>query len=58
VLLTAVLASERPYLSAMLCRSVLRRMNVARFRQQLSASTKELEATGKSLPERARLEVA
>ena len=56
--LAAVQTSERPYLSAMLCRSVLRRMNVPMFRQQLSASTKELEAMGKSLPARARLEVA
>lgn len=56
--LAAVQAAERPYLSAMLCRSVLRRMNVPRFRQQLSASNKALAAAGKSLPAPARLEVA
>ena len=57
-LLAAVQVAERPYLSAMLCRSVLRRMNVPRFRQQLAASNKALAGAGKSLPAPARLEVA
>ena len=51
-LLAAVRISERPYLTAMMCRSVLRRMNVPQFRQQLSASTKELGGLGNHCPHR------
>ncbi|MFV2002137.1 MAG: phosphoadenosine phosphosulfate reductase, partial [Paracoccaceae bacterium] len=56
--LGAVQQAERPFLSAMLCTSVLSRMNVPRFRQQLNASTKELQAAGKALPRAVALQSA
>jgi len=42
--------AHRPYLSALMCRSVLERINIPRFRRQLSISTKELQRKGIALP--------
>ncbi len=47
--LSSVEATQRPYLTAILCRSVLNRINIPRFRRQLSISTKELHNHGKTL---------
>ncbi len=47
--LNEVEATRRPYLTAILCRSVLTRMNIPRFRRQLSISTKALHRNGVSI---------
>ncbi len=43
-------AANRPYLSALTCRAVLERINIPRFRRQLSISTRELQKKGLKLP--------
>ena len=47
--LSSVEATQRPHLTAIMCRSVLNRINIPRFSRQLSISTKELHNHGKSL---------
>jgi len=56
-LLTALEESERPFLTAMMCRNVLERVNTPRFRRQLSLAEKELKAQGRALPKPALLEL-
>lgn len=45
-----VQGANRPMLCALMCRSVLSRINIPRFRRQLSASTRELQRQGLALP--------
>lgn len=56
-LLTSVEATERPYLTALLCRNVLTRINTPRFRRQLSIAEKELKRQGRELPAPGLLEL-
>lgn len=56
-LLTSVEATERPYLTALMCRNVLSRINTPRFRRQLSLAEKELKRQGKELPAPGLLEL-
>lgn len=49
-LLSAVDAKERTYLTALMCRSVLERINAPRFHRRLSQAEKQLAAEGRSLP--------
>jgi len=48
--LAEVNAANRPLLSALMCRSVLARINIPRFRRQLSASSRDLQRQGGALP--------
>ncbi|MGR3290572.1 MAG: phosphoadenosine phosphosulfate reductase [Paracoccaceae bacterium] len=48
--------AQRPMLTALLCRSVLKRINIPRFRRQLSIATKELHRNGNALPAQRALE--
>ncbi len=41
---------RRPWLIALMCRSVLRRVNIPRFQRQLSLALRELERKGLALP--------
>ena len=41
---------RRPWLMALMCRSVLRRINIPRFQRQLTQSLRDLERTGRALP--------
>lgn len=50
MLLSEVEATNRPYLTAILCRSALERINIPRFRRQLSVATNELRQHGITLP--------
>ncbi len=54
--LSSVEATQRPILTAIMCRSVLKRVNIPRFRRQLSISTKELHNRGEALPASRNLE--
>lgn len=56
-LLTTVEAAERPYLTALMCRNVLNRVNTPRFRRQLSISEKQLQQSGRRLPTQIPLEL-
>jgi len=49
-LLARVLDEDRPYLTAILCRAVLRSHELPRFRQHLDRAVKRLEADGRALP--------
>lgn len=49
--LSEVDEEQRPYLTALLCRSVLSRMNTPRFRRELTRAQEKLGTEGKSLPE-------
>jgi len=49
-LLAAVEGRNRPYLTGLLCRSVLTRTNAPRFGRQLAQAELELARAGKSLP--------
>ena len=49
--LNEVESAQRTKLVAYMCRSVLDRINIPRFRRQLSISTKELHKNGITLPE-------
>jgi hypothetical protein len=42
--------AERPYLTALHCRAVLRNINGPRFRRAYADATKKLEEAGKALP--------
>lgn len=50
-LLSAVEEQQRPYLTALLCRNVLTRINTPRFRRQLTRAQKQLQDDGVTLPE-------
>lgn len=54
--LSAVEEEQRPYLTGLLCRSVLGRINTPRFRRQLNRAQRELSAQGSSLPETRNLQ--
>ncbi len=49
-LLAAVEARDRPYLTGLMCRSVLTRINAPRFRRQLALAEQSLAAQGRALP--------
>lgn len=49
-LLSVVEDTERPYLTALLCRNALTRINAPRFRRQLSIAEKDLNRMGRKLP--------
>lgn len=48
--LSAVDEEQRPYLTALLCRSVLSRMNTPRFRRELTRAQNLLTTEGRELP--------
>lgn len=56
-LLSAVEDLDRPYLTALLCRNVLSRINAPRFRRQLNIAEKELTRQGRTLPAPMKLEL-
>jgi len=55
--LNAVQNTDRPFLTGLMCRSVLSRINTPRFRQQLTVSQNALRAEGRRLPNAAPLEL-
>lgn len=50
-LLAATEATERPFLTALMCRNALTRINTPRFRRQLSLAERALAEAGRKLPE-------
>jgi hypothetical protein len=56
-MLSAVEATGRPYLTALMCRNVLSRINTPRFRRKLSIAEKELKRQGRELPAPGLLEL-
>ncbi len=50
MLLSQVEAADRPFLTALLCRSALDRINIPRFHRQLAVAKAELEQQGRKLP--------
>ena len=57
-LLNELARAGRPYLMALMCRSVLGRMNIPRFRQQYTRSLATLQQQGRSLPQQNQPEPA
>ncbi|MGB5558417.1 MAG: phosphoadenosine phosphosulfate reductase [Paracoccaceae bacterium] len=57
-LLSAVDDMQRPYLTGLLCRSVLVGMNTPRFRRQLDRAEHELAEQGRALPAQRSLQTA
>ena len=56
--LGAVEEEQRPFLTGILCRSVLQRINTPRFRRQFTRAERQLKEEGRQLPSSRKLESA